>query len=129
MSRQRPDGSDNKSFVSGHTSVTFTAGAYLQRETDDALTNWDALADEPLLRSTLRIGSAAILYGWSGYVGYSRMRDNKHYLTDVIVGALLGAVIGNLVYDGVNGDNALQLPSVAVWADESGPILSLQMQF
>ncbi len=127
--RVRPDGSDDKSFFSGHTSISFAAAAFLQREADDALKNWEALEDTPLLRNALRIGSATVLYGWSGYVGYSRMRDNKHFLSDVAVGALIGAVIGNLVYDGLHGQDEGLLPSVTVWSDERGPQIAFQMQF
>ncbi len=127
--RVRPDGSDDKSFFSGHSSISFATAAYLQREADDALAQWEALENRPVLRNVLRAGSAAVLYGWSGYVGYSRMRDNKHFLSDVAVGALVGAVIGNLVYDGLHAEGGNLLPTVSVWSDERGPQIALQMQF
>ena len=127
--RTRPDGSDDKSFFSGHSSTTFAAASYLQRETDDALRTWTALDGQPFLRGALRTASASVLYGWAGYVGYSRMRDNKHYLTDVLVGALIGTLIGNAVYDGTHGETGLGLPDISVGTAESGPWIALQVQF
>jgi membrane-associated phospholipid phosphatase len=34
------------------------------------------------------------LYLFAGYVGFSRISDNKHFLSDVIFGAALGTAIG-----------------------------------
>ncbi|MBN1447934.1 MAG: phosphatase PAP2 family protein [Bacteroidetes bacterium] len=127
--RVRPDESDSKSFFSGHTSTTFAMSSYLQREIDHALQDWSALEQSAFLRDVLRITSAAVLYGWAGYVGYSRMRDSKHYLTDVLVGAAIGSLMGHLVYDSVSGGDASILPSVSFSTGSDGPLLSLQMHF
>ncbi len=57
------------------------------------------LTDNPGLARGIMKGTAFLgLYGWASYVGYSRIRDSKHYLTDVIVGAAVGTVISNLLY-------------------------------
>ena len=127
--RERPDRSDSKSFFSGHTSTTFAMSSYLQRELDDAILDWDAVQHTPLLRDILRAGSAAALYGWAGYVGYSRMRDQRHYLTDVIVGAAIGSLIGHFVYGQVHAAESTALPALGVAAGKNGPLLSLRMQF
>lgn len=127
--RTRPDGSDAKSFFSGHSSTTFAAAAFLQREADDAITDWDALDDSDLLRNALRAGAASMLYGWAGYVGYSRMYDGKHYLSDVLVGALIGTLIGNFIYDEVNDTESSIMPSLGAGASEAGPWIALQVQF
>jgi membrane-associated phospholipid phosphatase len=39
-----------------------------------------------------------VLYGWAGYVGYSRIHDRKHYLTDVLIGAASGTLVSYLLY-------------------------------
>jgi membrane-associated phospholipid phosphatase len=127
--RARPDESDSKSFFSGHTSTAFAMSSYLQREVDDALLEWDVLRRTVFLRDALRIASTAVLYGWAGYVGYSRMRDNKHFLTDVLVGAAMGSLMGHLVYDHVSGGDSHLLPAVGLAAGSDGPLLSLQMHF
>jgi len=127
--RERPDKSDSKSFFSGHTSTTFAMSSYLQRELDDAIFEWDALRRAPVLRNILRAGSAAALYGWAGYVGYSRMRDQRHYLTDVIVGAAIGSLIGHFVYGQVNQAGTTAFPGLGIAPGEDGPLLSLRMQF
>jgi hypothetical protein len=127
--RTRPDGSDAKSFFSGHTSTTFAAAAFLQREADHIITNWDALDNSDLLRNALRAGAASVLYGWAGYVGYSRMYDGKHYLSDVVVGALIGTLIGNFVYEQVNDSESSIMPSLGAGAGEEGPWIALQVQF
>ena len=129
VQRTRPDGSDSKSFFSGHSSVTFAAASYLQREVDAALVAWDALGGDALLRDATRAGVASILYGWAGYVGYSRMHDHKHFLSDVIVGALVGTLIGNLVHDQVRGDGTPSLPAIGAGASDAGPFISLHLQF
>ena len=127
--RDRPDKSDSKSFFSGHTSTAFAMSSYLQREVDVLLTDHPALLDRPTLRTGLRATAALLIYGWAGYVGYSRMRDNRHYLSDVIVGALIGTLIGNLTFEQVvGGDLPLHGALGLVFlADQPG--LSLQMQF
>lgn len=72
VDRQRPNGGDH-SFPSGHAARTFAAAS--------ALTT---------------------LYGWwgvpalaaAGAISASRVTSNKHYLTDVLFGAVLGSTIG-----------------------------------
>lgn len=74
--RERPDGSNNHSFPSGHASVTFASATVLARH-----------------------------FGWKGYVTYavssyvaaSRLRENRHYLSDVIFGAAIGTMAGRTV--------------------------------
>lgn len=67
---KRPDGSDNYSFPSGHTTSAFSGAAFIQQR-----------------------------YGWkyglpsyvlASYVGYTRVQAQKHYPWDVLGGALIG---------------------------------------
>ena len=97
LPRIRPDGSNNRSFFSGHVSSSFTTSAFIYREISDWI---DGMESWSHTSSTLLKGTAfAACYGWATYVGYSRIRDRKHYLSDVLVGAAVGTVIGNFIYD------------------------------
>lgn len=78
---ERPNGEDNYSFPSGHTSNAFVMATVLHHEFID---------DNPLL-------------AFSGYLfatttGVLRVLNNKHWVSDVLVGAGLGIIITDLVY-------------------------------
>lgn len=72
--RGRPDASNNMSFPSGHTSGAFAIAAV----TEGLYGPW--------------FGVPA--FALAGLVGASRLDSNKHVLTDVAAGALLGTLVG-----------------------------------
>ena len=74
INRERPNGSNKNSMPSGHTSHSFAVAAVAYE----------------LYGS--KVGTTAYLI--AGLVAISRINDNKHYLSDVIVGAGLGTIIG-----------------------------------
>jgi membrane-associated phospholipid phosphatase len=96
--RERPDGSDGQSFFSGHNSTGFCAASYLSLELNDWYDRWETTKSNDVLRSTLKIGSSVALYAGATYVGYSRMHDEKHYLSDVAIGAAVGTIVGTWMY-------------------------------
>lgn len=67
----RPDYSNQHSFPSGHTAVSFATAAYLQR------------------RYGWKWGAPA--YALSCYVGWGRVYSKKHHWYDVLAGAAIGA--------------------------------------
>jgi membrane-associated phospholipid phosphatase len=69
--RERPDHGSGFAFPSGHTSVTFATAAVLQQF------GW-------------RAGVPA--YALASYVAAQRVEANRHYLSDVIFGAVVGIV-------------------------------------
>lgn len=73
----RPDGSDRKSFPSGHTSVAFAAAGTIHNRH-----GWEA-------------GLPAYLV--ASFVGLSRVEARKHRVGDVLVGAALGAGTAHLI--------------------------------
>ena len=77
--RMRPNGSDNKSFPSGHTMSAFTLAAVMSSE----------YHDKPLVV----FGS----YGMATAVGLARVGGLNHFPSDVLVGAVLGELIGRYV--------------------------------
>jgi membrane-associated phospholipid phosphatase len=98
VDRPRPDNSDTRSFFSGHTAVTFAAANFLYREIDEYV---DSGIDPGNKFKSIGIKavSIALLFGWAGYVAYSRIYDNKHYISDVLLGAAVGTLISNFVYN------------------------------
>ncbi|MFS1931991.1 phosphatase PAP2 family protein [Vibrio splendidus] len=73
----RPNGSNYQSFPSGHTSAAFSGAAFLHH------------------RYGLKYGIPAYLA--ASYVGYSRVKNTKHWETDVIAGAALAITVSYLV--------------------------------
>ncbi|HEY8176613.1 MAG TPA: phosphatase PAP2 family protein [Gemmatimonadaceae bacterium] len=74
-------GTDFSSFPSGHTTAAFAAAAAVSAETSEW---WP--------RSRWIIGS--IVYGGATLVGLSRMYDDKHWASDVVMGAAIGVFSG-----------------------------------
>jgi membrane-associated phospholipid phosphatase len=75
--RNRPDGSNNLSFPSGHAS-----GAFAMASVFDA-------------HYGPKVGIPA--YAAAAAIGLSRIESNKHHLSDVLAGATLGYLVGRSV--------------------------------
>jgi membrane-associated phospholipid phosphatase len=119
---------DFESFPSGHSTSAFAAAAAVSAETSEW---W------PETRWIL----GPILYGGAAMVGLSRMYDDKHWASDVVMGAAIGTFAGlktvrfNHTHDGnrldrwllgttheppklriaPSGDGGVQLGAVVVW--------------
>ncbi|TMM43105.1 phosphatase PAP2 family protein [Colwellia ponticola] len=74
VDKDRPDGSADDSFPSGHTADSFASATFIQQR-----------------------------YGWhwgvpafigATFVGYSRVNSDKHYVEDVLAGAVIGILSG-----------------------------------
>jgi membrane-associated phospholipid phosphatase len=97
--RMRPDGSDSQSFFSDHSSIAFCTASYCSLELNDWFDRWETTKKDDNLRLMLKIGSTTALYAGATYVAYSRLHDEKHYFTDVAVGAVVGTVVGTAMYN------------------------------
>lgn len=80
-----------KSFPSGHTSISFTIATY------SSLYARDYFGDSGNKTGPLIYTTASHLL--AAYVGYTRIIDNRHFLSDVIAGGLLGSGVAWLVYE------------------------------
>lgn len=100
FNRYRPDDSDTQSFFSGHTSTAFATSTFLYLEARDFFDGQQRQGRSlPLLsHAQWKTVSFGVLYGWAAYVGYSRIHDKKHYLSDVLVGAASGTLVSYLLY-------------------------------
>ena len=78
--RTRPDGSNQHSFPSGHSSATFATATVLERHY-----GW-------------KVGLPA--YAFAVCVAGSRLQENKHFPSDVLFGATLGIMGGRSVTAG-----------------------------
>ena len=100
----RPDGSDSRSFPSGHTSVSFAAAA--------TITN----------RYGWKAGLPAQLV--AAFVGLSRIEARKHDVADVLVGAVIGEASGFLITSRHNED-----VQVLPWASTKSAGISVAARF
>lgn len=101
----RPDGSDRKSFPSGHTSRAFAAAATLYNREGPA------------------VGIPAMAV--ASFVGVARVQADKHHWHDVLVGAGIGMASGFLITNRRSERQAMVVP----WGDTKSAGVSVAMRF
>lgn len=77
----RPDASNRYSFPSGHTAQAFAAATFLSEEYKDRF-KW----------------MPYVSYGMASTVGLMRIANNKHYISDVLLGAGIGILSMKVAY-------------------------------
>ncbi len=78
---ERPDGSSNNSFPSGHTTTAFAAAEFLRQEYK-CVSPWYGVAG----------------YAVAAATGALRVYNNRHWVSDVVAGAGLGILSTKLAY-------------------------------
>jgi hypothetical protein len=102
---RRPDGSDNRSFPSGHTAASFGAAASIFER---------------------RGASEGIpAFALATFVGVARVKADKHHWYDVLAGAAVGTGSGLLLTRPLADKRIAVVP----WVDSSGGGASVAMAF
>ncbi len=106
-----------KSFFSGHTTIAFTSVVFLSTIYGKYYPNsqWKPY----IWTSSLLLAST---------VGYLRIAAGSHFLTDVLVGAIIGATIGYFIpkiHESDNYNSAIEVPDVPT----RSPVFSFQFSF
>lgn len=78
---ERPDGSSNNSFPSGHTANAFAGAEFLYQEYKD-VSPWIGVAGYAVATGT----------------GFFRIYNNRHWLSDVVMGAGIGILTTKIAY-------------------------------
>lgn len=106
IDKQRPNGQNNNSFPSGHTSIAFSNATFIQK------------------RYGWKYGVPAYLL--AGYVGYTRIEAKKHDGWDVFAGAALGIGMGYLFTKPFDKDRKL---SVSAGSFKGNPTFGFTYRF
>lgn len=102
---QRPDRSNDRSFPSGHTAVSFAAAATLYE------------------REGPGVGIPA--FAVASFVGVARVEADKHHWYDCAVGAGIGTAAGFLITHHRDQRSAMAVP----WGDTHGGGIAVAMVF
>ncbi|HEY0707183.1 MAG TPA: phosphatase PAP2 family protein [Polyangia bacterium] len=96
---RRRSSEDQLSFFSGHSSVAFATGAFVSADVSRALLRGPLAQASTSRRVFLgHLLPAVVGYGVPTLVGISRVIDQQHWPSDVLVGALVGGLIGHWAY-------------------------------
>jgi hypothetical protein len=106
--RDRPNGSPDQSFPSGHSVAAFTSAYLIEQNLNESVRS-------PLARASI---SAASI-GLASTVAWARVEGDKHYPVDVLVSAAIGNFFARTFYKsfvGTDGPEAIPV-SMEAWRD------------
>lgn len=101
---ERPNGKDNDSFPSGHTSISFASAGFIHQ------------------RYGWQYGLPA--YAIAATVGVARVESDHHHWYDVVAGAALGTATAFVFTDKLN-ENVQLFP----WGDTKGGGIAMNVKF
>lgn len=117
VGRERPNGADDKSFPSGHTSSSAVHTRLASR-------NLQSIKMPDGARTTLDVGLHALTIGTS----WARIEAGWHYPSDTLFSMALGNFIASFVNDAFMGLSPSQ-PALAVQVVDDGAVLELHLSF
>ena len=97
--RERPDGSNKRSWPSGHTSLAATSATM-------AVGNLRYVDMPAWARVTASVG----LYGTAASTGWARVEAGKHFPSDVLAGYALGSFLARFAYEAFLEPGNVSLP-------------------
>lgn len=103
VARRRPNGTNNRSFPSGHTSAAFAAGTLARQ-------NVAASGYNPTVSRVLDVGFVSLGVGTS----WARVEAGVHYPSDALAGAALGHFIAAVVNDAFIGEHQGRAPRLSL---------------
>lgn len=118
VSRERPDGTDDESFPSGHASTAAVFGTMTVR-------NLQSIEMTPALRTTLEVGAGAITAG----TAWARVEAGAHYPSDVLVGVALGNFMGAFFTEAFLGLEPGEKFSFSAEPTRGGAVLRWDVRF
>lgn len=111
----RPDGTDQRSYVSGHTATSFVAATMLHKEYGKTRSPWFSVAG----------------YGAATTTSMLRVMNRRHRAVDILGGAAIGILateLGYLVTDRIFGSRQIQRLDASFYDPERNPsFIDIQM--
>jgi hypothetical protein len=116
--RTRPDGSDNESFPSGHTSSASAFAALANR-------NLQSLSLSKTNRTLLRIGFTTL----AAATGWARVEAGRHFPSDVLVGYALGHFISAFFNDAFLGLDQNEGPRLTIEPSKDSLVVGIRFVY
>src|SRR5262245_39962999 len=114
--RERPNGADNESFPSGHTSSAAVHGQL-------AKTNLESISMSPGLRLAADIGVDVVTVG----TAWARVEAGWHYPSDTLVGMALGTFVASFATEAFLPETSKD--SLRLAATDGGALLQWNVRF
>ena len=118
VDRTRPDGSDDRSFFSGHASNSAVTCKLASRNVEHlALPNWG--------KTAFQVGFSALSFT----AGWARVEAAKHYPSDILIGMAVGNFFGAFFNDAFLGIDPEDFRGVTFQPTERGLMLGFNWTF
>lgn len=110
---------DRQSFFSGHTSSAFFSATFVNLRARSIMRERMTRDEYKSYRWT----SPLLTFGWASLVGWTRIHAYQHFLSDVLAGALVGYLMGEIFYSFTDEDHS------SSQRDASPGMLSIKITF